>query len=187
MQKIKFKDEKTGKVTMKTEYFEPKKGTPTQQALQLEYTNLLACCMGNADNNEKDKHCDSYKLGQTLKYIPNPKLGKRKDFRRLFKYKVIRGDEYVVVSSIDNDVNIDQEIEKILNLNEESLKSKRFHIWEGIMRVILNKDKKTLNVERARQIFESYQPDSDKKEYNAFCDFICYWLEKRFRKEFESL
>ncbi|NUN99011.1 MAG: hypothetical protein HUU01_00190 [Saprospiraceae bacterium] len=178
-QKIAFKSAETGKLLMKTEHFLPKKGKHAVPDKQLDYGNLLAVCFGNSDT-EQEKHCDSHKLGNILQAIPNPSEGKQKDFRPFLKYKVQINQQEVLVLPMRNDERLEDDINKVLNLNEQSLRSKRFSAWESVSRLIKKKDG-TFKVQRIRELLEIYTP-AEQKEYMPFCDFITSWLREHLRE-----
>lgn len=161
---------------MKTEHFHPKRGKDGSEALELDYSNLLAACKGN-EHGEGKKHCDVTKGSTLLKHILNPALGKAKDFKTTIKYKVKVKSKEVIILSQNEDINT--ELNKVLNLNEQSLRSKRFSVWNAVWRKIGQKD---INVNRIENLLAEYEPNSDKVELRPFCDFITEWLKNHLRK-----
>jgi len=178
-QTIWFKDEKTAKPLMKSEHFEPKGGKDAVLAKQLKYDNLLAACLGNTDT-EQEKHCDSFKLDKVLQGIPNPSVGGRRNFKPLFKYDVRVNQKEVVVLPIEENELVKHDIENVLNLNEQSLRSKRYSQWDSVWKLISNKNGE-MKIRRIEQILEIYTP-ANQQEYKPFCDFIASWLKEHLKQ-----
>lgn len=183
---------------MKTEHFIPKgsknpniskKDKEERNSLQLEYSNLLASCMGNSDKkglNFKD-HCDSSKGDKRLKKLPNPVTIRQTNYDQYLKYKVREKQEYVdVIAPNDENEDLKSDI-KMLNLNEQNLKIKRFSVWKGLWRAVYNQRKKRLNVSILISILEDYDftkiTEPSNRELNEFCGFITQWFENRFKDE----
>lgn len=178
-QEIAFKDEHTGKLQMKTEHFEPKGGENAVTEKQLDYSNLLAACLGNTDT-EQEKHCDSYKLGKLLRGIPNPSNGRQKNFKPCFKYQVrVKQKEVVVLPIVESEL-LQLDIEKVLNLNEQSLRSKRFSIWNSVSKQISSKHG-DLKISLIERLLEIYTPANQDK-YRPFCGFIESWLKEHLKQ-----
>lgn len=188
-QKIKtVKDEKTGKPLMKTEHFIPKKGAEKDVTKQLDYKNLLAACLGNQDSKKKN-YCDTSKGYKRLKVLPNPAEVLQRDFNNYLKYKVRERVGYVEVkpSMINND-DLKSDI-KLLNLNEQNLKTRRFATWKGLWRVVYKNNK--INIKRLAIILEDYDyrtvVEPSKRDFNEFCGFIIQWFEGRFKDELQKV
>jgi len=178
-QKISFKHHETGKPLMKSEHFKPKGGKFAVPDKQLDYSNLLASCLGNTDT-EQEKHCDSHKLSEILQAITNPSEGRRRNFRPFFKYDVrVKEQQVVILPLIENEL-LRKDIERILNLNEQSLRSKRFTEWQSVWRLISKKNGE-MKIRRIEQILELYKP-ANQREYKPFCDFIASWLKEHLRQ-----
>lgn len=177
------KDEITDKVLMKSEHFIPKKGKEKDLSKQLDYENLLGACLGNQDSDTKN-HCDSSKSEYRLKVLPNPTTVLQPHFNAYLTYKVKEkeGEVVVMAADITNQELID-DIDKRLNLNEQNLKIQRFSVWKAIWRQI-NKNNK-LDIVLLNEVLNKYQFTSSKQErdFKAFCGFIVYWYEKRYKNE----
>ncbi len=176
-------------IVVQIEHFKPKDKNKFPE-LQLEYSNLLACCFGNQDG--ENQHCGAKKENEELKYIPNSKLLKAKDFNLKIKYSYTSGK----ISSSDKD--IDNELNEILGLNEQNLKNKRKGKWKEISKKLVeasgrqkdwNKSKKAINL--AEKLIERYnkkrrgENTQGKQVYKhyPFYDFVVYSLKKRFKNE----
>ena len=104
--------------------------------LQLEYRNLLAACLGNKDSKKKPNHCDASKGNEELLFLKNPASN---DFLDVFDYQILPASKEVrIVPSAPYKDNNDlrRDIDKILNLNEQSLRSRRFTVWQRAMEKI---------------------------------------------------
>lgn len=174
---------------MKTEHFIPKKGNEADPSLQLEYSNLLASCKGNTDKKgaEFKNHCDSSKGHKRLKVLPNPAEIRQSNYNRFLMYKVRERQEQVEVTVADNDsIDLKADI-KLLNLNEQNLKIRRFAIWKGLWRIAYNKRRQKPNISRIIKILDDHDftktIEPSKRDFNEFCGFVTQWFEKRFNDE----
>jgi uncharacterized protein (TIGR02646 family) len=171
-------------VQMKTEHFIPKKGAEKDEILQLTYSNLLACCLGNQDSN-KENHCDSSKKDKRLKVLPNPETVKQNDFDRFLKYKVREKLEQVDVIAAFQDKDLKEDINVTLNLNEQRLREKRFSAWKSIWQKIHQKGKADMNL--LKEILDDFDFNVKKVENKPFCGFIISWYKERFKAELAKL
>ena len=99
----------------KIEHFWPQE---PYKNLQLCYTNLMAACKGNQFKKvrPKDQHCDTRKGNRELELRTFPELKKAED--------VLYYDEYDGTIRSTNK-EFDHQINSVLNLNHENLKSLR--------------------------------------------------------------
>src|ERR1051325_8616698 len=95
-----------------------------ENKLDITYTNMLACCMGNEGQREKYETCDTRKGKQKLTISPLTEA-----HIRTLKY----APDGSIVSTDDN---FEIEINKILNLNEDNLKRQREAIYKFIEKVV---------------------------------------------------
>lgn len=178
-------DENTKKPLMTTEHFIPKKGKFKDESKQLDYNNLLAACLGNKDS-KKENHCDSSKDEDRLAILPNPAEVRQHNLDKYIKYKVKELEEEVIVIPADpNNEELRNDINKILNLNQQNLKNKRFRVWKGLWRIVCKNNK--CDTKKVREILAKYQYfgniDPKKRNYEEFCGFIYAWFESRFKNE----
>lgn len=161
-----------GVAQMKTEHFNPQDQTV---ANDLDYQNLLACCLGE-QGSKGDGHCDSKKGNDILNHISNPSLLTVRD--RTISYRVKTKSEEVLILSCDKDK--DSELNKILNLNHQRLKSRRFSIWKNHVLKHLGEER-TWTEARVREIKTSYNQimDGQNKEFK---DFILWYLDEWLQK-----
>jgi uncharacterized protein (TIGR02646 family) len=111
---------------MKVEHFLPQSKYPK---FELEYTNLLGCCLGNQTEPDKkaENHCDSKKKEEELKAIKNPAVDTA--WNQWIIYISFPQVEEVVLAVDENCPfrdDLDSDVNKTLHLNERNLKRKRF-------------------------------------------------------------
>jgi len=176
-----FQDATTGIGKMKTEHFQPQKKFPQ---LQLTYKNLLASCKGNSNKKGITKHCDTSKGDSLLKQIQNPAKDKRKFFKPLITYRVRKNSKEVIAVPIIYKASLQKEINKVLNLNEQGLKSKRFAAWNAVWKQLfgVNGNAKP-SIHKIKMLLELYNPNSNQKVLKPFCGFIHQWIKQRFKNE----
>lgn len=182
-----------GVAQMKTEHFSPQNGTA---ANDLNYQNLLACCLGNQDR-PGDTYCDSKKAKTSLSHLQNPSTLSTRD--RKILYKVNPKQEEVIVLS--ENAGKDFELNKdVLNLNHDYLKSRRFQMWKNEVHKKLGEEK-TWTVPRVREVRVAYAQTSvidcedfaiidgnlvrgpvSKTCHKEFKDFILWHLDKWLQK-----
>ncbi|MFN0201866.1 MAG: hypothetical protein ACKVTZ_10110 [Bacteroidia bacterium] len=165
-----------GSPLMKTEHFAPKKGENAQAHLQLEYSNLFAVCLGN-QNSAGEKHCDSKKGDLPLVYIKNPATS---SFLTVFEYRVLPNQKKVTVHAkkgIAYQSEIEQEINKVLNLNEQSLAQRRFSYWKREIEDALRGKWTKPRLEALIAEFEG----SNVTHHKDFSDFILQYLSQKIK------
>jgi len=180
-----------GTPLMKTEHFIPKKGKEADDSLQLVYNNLLASCKGNSDKKGKGfkNHCDSSKGQKRLKLLPNPTKIRQANYSQFLRYKERGKLGYVdVIAPNAENEDLKSDI-KLLNLNEQNLRTRRYAVWKGIWNITYKKGK--LNTTRLLTILEDYDftknIEPSKRNFEEFCGFITQWYEKRFKDELEKV
>ena len=173
-------------IDMKTEHFLPKSIDPNgkfdHSAKVLDYSNLLASCLGNSDSKRKN-HCDSSKGNKELKYIKNPSFGKKKGFEPVFEYYVIlnKKQKEVRIVPIEPNTDLKHDINIILNLNEQNLKESRFRAWKKVDRDLKKNNKGEYTLEKLQEQLKIYKPNPHDKEFEEFCGFITSWLEGKIK------
>lgn len=179
---------------MKLEHFKPK-GKEQFDKLELDYKNFLAACLGKANGQE---HCDKLKHGGELKNIPNPAS---KEFER-FKIRYIRyerqrtspshkeWDGYVLVAPYSEKLQENDPLtgtnEGCLNLNHQTLKSRRGSAWKGVLLAFNKKcgDKKEWHTEKGQQVandlIKNYESPNENGQLKEFCQVIIDSLKEEF-------
>lgn len=185
--------DRTGVNLMKTEHFIPKKGVEKDVSKELEYGNLLAACLGNSHQkgNQFRDHCDSSKGNRRLSALPNPAKIRQSGYRHLLRYKVrekLDRVDLIAYGSLNNSLKtgIKNDI-KLLNLNEQKLRNKRYQVWRGLWRVVYKRGR--INMKRLLAILGDYNYTNNAtptdRNFKEFCGFITQWFEHRFRDELE--
>jgi uncharacterized protein (TIGR02646 family) len=172
---------------MKTEHFLPKDEAKYPQD-QLDYQNLLAACLGNQKSPGREKHCDSMKGNEELQFLRNPAS---KSFQQVLDYQVLTNQKEVrIVPAAPHKDNkfLLADIETRLNLNEQSLRSRRFSAWTRTCKSIgfeigksWDADQKSIRL--LGEKLEEHRSDFNKSKYQEFSDFIFSWFSKRFINE----
>ncbi|OWY21398.1 TIGR02646 family protein [Sphingobacteriales bacterium UPWRP_1] len=173
---------------MRVEHFIPKGGTEKDESLQLEYSNLLASCMGNVklENDDASIHCcDHTKSQRRLQVIPNPSKVLQPNFDAYIKYAVMEREERVMVKASYKDETLDADINIKLNLNNQQLTTHRFSVWSAIKRKVIDLKSGKFKLDVAKELLEEYKYEN-KNLHNAklrpFCGFIVYWLTKKIKE-----
>lgn len=142
MQRIGFEEHerkmKFDSLILKVEHYKPK-GKPEYAHLQLDYYNLLGACLGDpAEIIGKKRqlkkpytHCDTIKLEEELKYIPNPSGEYFDSFEEGIAYQIV-GEEILILhkdSLCSEELYKDKKKKRHLNLNEQNLVRDRYDVW----------------------------------------------------------
>ena len=149
---------------MKIEHFKSQKTNPE---FQLEYSNMLGCCMGNKGQSLKNQTCDTRKGDKKL--LLNPSV--KSDFDKM---QIIYSDDGTIKSL---NAEFDKEINDVLNLNTNSLKTNRKTMIDSAkLALSLKTGTRTKAViQKIIQKFES----AHKPYYGA----AVYYLEKKLKQE----
>lgn len=170
----KFVEKNVSKDDFKIEhYINQKSQESIDKKLDITYSNMLACCMGNEGQREKHETCDTRKGNQKLTISP-------------LNEAHIRTLKYAADGSIvSTDDNFEIEINKILNLNEDNLKRQRESIYKFIDRVVKKEFSKP-NLTRIQKNnyldnqIEWWYSRKDGK-FSEFCMVAINYLESRKR------
>jgi len=163
--------ERIAKNKMKIEHWRPQS---IYHDLQLDYQNLLGACLGNQGQPQHLQHCDT-KKGE-IEITINTTDASRK-CENLIKY---RGNGQIY----SDDVTINRELNKVLNLNLETLTKNRKAVLDA---VILGLEKKypsrSWTVAILSKEIARYSNINEKSQYEPYCQFIIFWLNKRLLAE----
>lgn len=170
-----------GSPQMKTEHFEPKS---IETALQLEYKNLLASCLGNSEpNNKAKKHCDSSKGKEKLNHIKNPASP---EFSPVFDYEVFHQLKRVEVIPIKTHIEkkgIKNDIGKnYLNLNVDSLCERRYVYFKVEVTKELGIDEDKWLKNEVQTLLQKYEDKCNDEKLPAFYDMITTYLQEWLQK-----
>jgi len=154
---------------MEIEHFRPQ-SVDKYPELQLNYHNLLGSCQGNRGKPQQIQHCNARKGDKETTLNPADPQKNCEDF---IKY----GSSGKIYSE---DTTINHELDKILNLNNQTLKTNRKKVLETIIDE-LNKmfPGKTWSKEFLRKKLNEWQNKNKKGQYNEYCQFVIYYLSKR--------
>jgi len=157
---------------MKTEHFSPQNDNPDND---LNYQNLLACCLGN-DRQKGENHCDSMKANGLLIHIANPATIQHRDIEIVYNIR-IRQEEVVVDSTNqDKSSELTGKKEGCLNLNHDFLRKGRFSVWKNVMRKRLGDDPNLWNADAVKEIINEYS-SAETERSPKFKDFILWYLK----------
>lgn len=133
--------------------------------LQMEYSNLVVCCPGRLYGN---MHCDASKEDKDIKCSPLSQ-----DAMRTIQYNTDG-----TIKSTNETYNA--EINDVLNLNIDILKSNRKALWESVRNRLQSEGLwKKAYVRRVLDEYSSFDSDGQKKPY---CGIIIYMLTKKLRQ-----
>ena len=147
----------------KIEHFKPQK---KYRKLQLEYKNLFLACLGGKG---KEQFCDTAKGDKELK-----KINLLENIENFIKYK--KSNEGIIIYS--DDKNIDEELNKILNLNASILKKNRKLKWKEVLNQL---KKKEFDKNYIKKFLKSLKEKDKNGKYADFCEMVIFFLEKKIR------
>ncbi len=168
MRQIPVKDSSENE-TSKIEHIKSRSDFPN---LQLDYNNMVICCPGSID---VDSHCDKSKGHQSISFsLFVPQL------QQSISYSSKDG---TIKSSMPT---IDDELNRILNLNNRRLKANRLQVIEAIIAIL---DKKKWKKSECEQQLEAWKvravkqiKNEDKLAFKPYCGVVIYFLEKKLKQ-----
>lgn len=163
----------------KIEHFQPRS---VYRNKQLDYSNLfIACCGKKIDKTlfydcktpkkkyiEKDLYCDTKKGKEALNHI---KL--LINIQSTLKY---RKNGFI----FSENSNIDKELNEILNLNCEVLKTNR---EDALNQFTCELKKNGWTVSNLKSMLEKYKHKNSKGKYRPYCEMIVYFLNKKLKQK----
>jgi uncharacterized protein (TIGR02646 family) len=152
---------------MKIEHWHSQEHYRTQQ---LDYSNLLAACMGHEGSPGRDQHCDTRKANQDLSRNPANPMHRVEDLIQF------RGDGQIVSS----DPAFDAELNSVLNLNVAFLKNNRKETLNAFQYVLAKFGE--LPRTQLEKWLRDWNGESSDRELREFCQVVVYWLRKRLRR-----
>lgn len=168
MRQIPIKDSSENE-TSKIEHIKSRSDYPD---LQLDYNNMLICCPESIDGNN---HCDKSKGHQSIS----------------FSLFVPQLQQSIAYSSKDgtiksSDPTIDDELNRLLKLNNRRLKANRLQVIEAIIATL---DKKKWKKSECQQQLEKWK-ERDTKNINGedvsvlrpYCGVVIHFLEKKLKQ-----
>ena len=138
---------------------------------QLDYSNLLAACMGNHGCPETAQHCDTRKGNRDLSRNPANPIHHVEDLIRFL------GDGTIV----SNDRAFNAELNEVLNLNLAFLRNNRKGVLKAFQRAIEKRG--TLSREALDRLLGKWNGESDPGgRLEPFCQVVVYWVQKKQKK-----
>lgn len=154
---------------MKIEHWDTQASNKATPERTVDYSIMLGCCLGKIEKNES---CDTFRghikkvENQQLKYNPADKT-----------HHNLLGISYEPNGKIHSfDSGFDEQLEKVLNLNDEYLCDKRKRIQIGIFKAIQNFKSKKISYNIDAMISNWQSKDSDGKHLE-FYGIALYYLE----------
>jgi len=141
---------------------------------ELQYSNMLLACTGQEGLPYRLQTCDSHKGNLILTCNPTA----RGNIELLIKYKS-NGEIY------SNDANIDNDLNKVLNLNVKTLKDNRRVMYEEIQGRIRGEGKRLGNKALKKSFLESEKEkllSIPKGKYREYCMVGVYIIDKKLKK-----
>lgn len=152
---------------------------------QINYDNFLAVCDGKSckDNLHCDKNRANYQKNRPLFVTPlenrimqNIKFSEKgmiyyKEFLEIEEIEKLKNH-----NELDEDSNIKYDLQEVLNLNCENLKSKRVNLINALKRFTKNWS----NQERIRKELDKYLSKSNNK-YEELSQVAIYFLGKKLK------
>ena len=139
-------------------------------AEQLDYSNLLAACMGNEGLPRRHQHCDSRKGERDLSRNPARPLPRVEQLIRFL------GDGRVA----SDDPAFDAELNDVLNLNEAGLRNRRKAVLDAFKDTLTKRG--PLKRATLQKWLQDWNGDSQAGNLREFCQVVVYWLQKRLAR-----
>lgn len=137
----------------------------SSEAERMDYSNLVICCSGDLEGTRHDcTHCDRHKGNEEISFSP------------LSNYAVstIRYKSDGTIESSDSSINDD--INKVLNLNIPILKRNRKRVKDGLVCLLGKKEWKKADLEKLLVKYSSKDKDGKFIEY---CGVVIKYLQKK--------
>jgi uncharacterized protein (TIGR02646 family) len=152
---------------MKVEHWHCQANYPNER---LVYSNLLGACLGNEGKRRSDQHCDTFKGDIDLSRNPANPGYRIEDSIRFLGDGTIRSDDTV----------LNDELDRVLNLNCALLKSNRKAVLDGLIDTLPKRGE--LPVATWERLLRDWNGESTTGNMREFCQVVVYWLRKRLRR-----
>ncbi len=150
---------------MRVEHWASRKNN---SGLQLDYSNLLACCQGNEGQAKETYTCDKRKGDAVLKFSPS-------DTTHNIKSKIDYHEGGKIQS---HDVDFNQQLNVVLNLNETRLVQNRKAALRTVQET-LNKKAGTRDKREIQRLLDRILSRNHKNQYLEYVGFLVSYLEKK--------
>ena len=151
---------------MKIEHWRAQATHPEEQ---LDYSNLLAACMGNDGRRSADRYCETSKGDNDLSRNPANPSHRVEDLVRFL------GDGTITSA----DPVFDAEIDEVLNLNLPFLVNSRKSVLRAFQEAL---GKRTLSRADLRKWLEDWNGEAGPGNLRPYCQVVVYWLRKRLSR-----
>lgn len=134
---------------------------------QLDYSNLLAACMGNDGKRSADRHCDTSKGDRDVSRNPANPMHRVEDLTHF------PGDGRIV----SENPLFHTELNEVLNLNLPFLMNNRKAVLDAFKKGLEKRG--VLSRPVLQKWLEDWNGDSDPGPLRPYCQVVVYWLRKR--------
>lgn len=132
--------------------------------LQLDYTNMVICCPGAISDSY---HCDKLKGNRDISFP-------------LFSDQGVNTIKYKSNGEISSDnPDWDQEIKKVLNLNNERLKENRKSTLKGVLNEL---NKREWKVSEIKKTIDQWRSKDTNGMYRPYHGIIVWYLTKKMNQ-----
>lgn len=149
----------------KIEHFKPRSFLRGQQ---LEYSNLFIACLGGEGGKKGEQHCDTKKGNDELKHI---------DLLTTIENDIEYYKDGFIFST---NININDELNRVLNLNYKILQDNRKEALEQLM---IDLKKLGFSIPNLRRTIEKYQNRNSKGKYRPYSQLMVYFLTKKLKSK----
>lgn len=153
---------------MKLEHWHGQSQHPTEQ---LDYANMLGCCLGNEGSPLNAQHCDTKKADSDISLNPSNQAHHARMRMHYIGDGKLRSD----------DEQFDGEINSVLNLNWSRLRSNRKAVWMSITQV-LSKNSGSRTQSEVKALIDRWNKRDTKGRLKEYCAVAVYYLEKKLAK-----
>ena len=136
----------------------------------LDYSNMIVCCDGdiNGSNAEKQFHCDRHKKETPIHFTP---------FTQHPIDSISYSSKTGEIKSSDSIINDD--INKVLNLNLGRLKENRLAVLRGV--IVMLGTKKDWKKSEIQSLLNNYISKDANGQKKAYCGIVIWFLSSRLR------
>ncbi|MGO9261780.1 MAG: retron system putative HNH endonuclease [Bryobacteraceae bacterium] len=153
---------------MKIEHWHSQANYPAEQ---LDYSNLLAACLGGKGSRREGQHCDTRKGDRDLSRNPANPMHRIEEFIRF------PGGGRVE----STDPAFETEINEVLNLNQAYLVKQRKRVLDGFTEALRKWDGPLPRGVLEKHVRE-WNGELGSGELKPFCQVVVYYLRKRLAR-----
>lgn len=134
---------------------------------KLKYRNMVICCSGVT---KECRHCDTSKGNNDITF-------------NLLTDPFFKTLSYTLSGTIKSrNATWDDEINRLLNLNNVYLKEERRVTLNAIIEVLGNKADWNTDKQKLRRIRKEWDEKDARGHYKAYCGLVVYFLDKRLER-----